>query len=295
MLLPKGGAWSECCRALQVIEQINLPKQARTNSFNYSSFLPNASICTGTHSVGYSNISQQWVSLYSHASVSSLDVFPDTFCVAIINLPQQQGAVHTWVSAPSDKVVLDLSQGCCRLIAMLRLVTLEGCSVVWQGPCGLPGRSHLRLGIEVSLIILAACRACSMSVSFLTGGAISATRSNEAGSAADHILTAVLLCSAFFECADNMGVFEWNTVSNTFVQFFPNITGYVSVAPGDDEVLVVGYDSNVNVLKPQGESQDPSVKGPCLLCTLCGRIMCLSIDSRGDLSPYTTSCILAAS
>ncbi|CAK0787274.1 hypothetical protein CVIRNUC_010492 [Coccomyxa viridis] len=100
----------------QVIEQINLPKQARTNSFNYSSFLPNASICTGTHSVGYSNISQH----------------------------------------------------------------------------------------------------------------------------------------AFFECADNMGVFEWNTVSNTFVRFFPNITGYVSVAPGDDEVLVVGYDSNVNVLKPQG-------------------------------------------
>ena len=52
-------AWREFCCALQVIEQINLPKQARTNSFNYSSFLPNASICTGTHSVGYSNISQQ--------------------------------------------------------------------------------------------------------------------------------------------------------------------------------------------------------------------------------------------
>jgi hypothetical protein len=49
-----------------------------------------------------------------------------------------------------------------------------------------------------------------------------------------------------------MGVFEWDTASNTFVKFFGNITGYVSVAPGDDEVLVVGYDSNVNVLKPQG-------------------------------------------
>jgi hypothetical protein len=50
-----------------------------------------------------------------------------------------------------------------------------------------------------------------------------------------------------------MGFIEWNTVTNTFVHFFSNITGYVSVAPGDDEILVVGYDSNVNVLKPQGE------------------------------------------
>ena len=64
----------------------------------------------------------------------------------------------------------------------------------------------------------------------------------------------LVLCSAFFECADNKGIFEWNTVTNTFVKFFANITGYVSVAPGDDEVLVVGYDSNVNVLKPQGTS-----------------------------------------
>ncbi|CAL5229447.1 g12772 [Coccomyxa viridis] len=102
----------------QVIEQINLPSQNRTNSFNYSSFLPDPTICTGTHSVGYSNISQH----------------------------------------------------------------------------------------------------------------------------------------AFFECADNKGIFEWNTVTNTFVKFFANITGYVSVAPGDDEVLVVGYDSNVNVLKPQANN-----------------------------------------
>ena len=90
-----------------------------------------------------------------------------------------------------------------------------------------------------------------------------------------------MLCSAFFECADNMGVFEWNTVSNTFVQFFGNITGYVSVAPGDDEVLVVGYDSNVNVLKPQGECQDPFVRGHRLLSVLCERIIYLSIESRG--------------
>lgn len=69
----------------------------------------------------------------------------------------------------------------------------------------------------------------------------------------------LVLCSIFFECADNKGVFEWNTVTNTFVKFFANITGYVSVAPGDDEVLVVGYDSNVNVLKPQGAPISPSV------------------------------------
>ena len=115
--------------------------------------------------------------------------------------------------------------------------------------------------------------------------ATSATRSSEAGSAADHLLPAALPCSAFFECADNMGVFEWNTVSNTFVQFFPNITGYVSVAPGDDEVLVVGYDSNVNVLKPQGGCQNPSVKVQSLMCTLCGKITYLSIESRGEFAP----------
>ena len=90
-----------------------------------------------------------------------------------------------------------------------------------------------------------------------------------------------------------MGVFEWNTVSNTFVRFFPNITGYVSVAPGDDEVLVVGYDSNVNVLKPQGVCQDPSVKGNRLLCSLCGRTMYLSTSKR-ETCPHTTSCTLAA-
>ena len=80
----------------------------------------------------------------------------------------------------------------------------------------------------------------------------------DAAQAAD--LRALVLCSAFFECADNMGIFEWNTVSNTFVKFFANITGYVSVAPGDDEVLVVGYDSNVNVLKPQGMPVSPSIQ-----------------------------------
>lgn len=43
----------------QVIEQINLATQARTNSYNYSSFLPDPTVCTGTHSIGYSNISRQ--------------------------------------------------------------------------------------------------------------------------------------------------------------------------------------------------------------------------------------------
>ena len=78
------------------------------------------------------------------------------------------------------------------------------------------------------------------------------------------------LCSAFFECADNMGFFEWNTVTNTFVHFFSNITGYVSVAPGDDEILVVGYDSNVNVLKPQGEIRLKAWHLPCI-CFCCMR------------------------
>ena len=85
-----------------------------------------------------------------------------------------------------------------------------------------------------------------MPVSLPTSAATSAIYSTHVGSTSYPLLMAAALCSAFFECADNMGIFEWNTVSNTFVQFFGNITGYVSVAPGDDEVLVVGYDSNVN-------------------------------------------------
>ena len=47
------------CAMAQVIEQINLPSQNRTGAYNYSSFLPDPTVCTGTHSVGYSNVSQQ--------------------------------------------------------------------------------------------------------------------------------------------------------------------------------------------------------------------------------------------
>ena len=98
--------------------------------------------------------------------------------------------------------------------------------------------------------------------------------------------SSLCLCSAFFECADNMGVLEWNTVTNTFVHFFSNITGYVSVAPGDDEVLVVGYDSNVNVLKPQGEIRFRFWHLPCL-CFCCMR--CTSPVRRTRLSTVGAS------
>lgn len=57
----------------------------------------------------------------------------------------------------------------------------------------------------------------------------------------------------YVECADNTGFFEWDAVHNTFVHFFGNITGYVSVAPADDKILVVGYDDYVNVLQPTSE------------------------------------------
>jgi hypothetical protein len=97
-----------------VLEEINLDTQTRTASFNYSAFLPDPTACTGTHSIGYSNISRH----------------------------------------------------------------------------------------------------------------------------------------AYVECADNTGVFEWNTATNTFVHFFSNFTGYVSVAPADDKVLVIGYDDAVQVLAP---------------------------------------------
>lgn len=54
-----------------------------------------------------------------------------------------------------------------------------------------------------------------------------------------------------------MGVIEWDTVKNAYVTFFSNQTGYVSVAPNDDKILIVGYDNIVNVLAPTSERPNP--------------------------------------
>ncbi|DBA84774.1 hypothetical protein WJX77_006512 [Trebouxia sp. C0004] len=42
----------------QVIEKFNVSTNTRLNHFNYSSYLPNASVCVGTHTIVYSQINQ---------------------------------------------------------------------------------------------------------------------------------------------------------------------------------------------------------------------------------------------
>ena len=73
-------------------------------------------------------------------------------------------------------------------------------------------------------------------------------------------------CAACTRSAsDNLGILEWDSVTNTLVEFFPNQTGYLSAAPADDKILVLNYDyPTVDVLQPLGASrasgQDPSPK-----------------------------------
>lgn len=43
----------------QVLEKFNVSTNSRLNHFNYSSYLPNASVCVGTHTIVYSQINQQ--------------------------------------------------------------------------------------------------------------------------------------------------------------------------------------------------------------------------------------------
>lgn len=59
-------------------------------------------------------------------------------------------------------------------------------------------------------------------------------------------------CSAYVECIPG-GIFEWNTVDDTLVQFFANVTGYITAALGDDWILVSDAANNlVTMLLPQG-------------------------------------------
>ena len=62
-----------------------------------------------------------------------------------------------------------------------------------------------------------------------------------------------LLRSVYAECSDNLGILEWDSITNTLVQFFGDQTGYLSAAPADDKILVLDYDAPiVNVLQPLG-------------------------------------------
>ena len=47
------------CPACRYLEQINLANRTRTASYHYGPLLPDPSLCVGTHTITYSNASQQ--------------------------------------------------------------------------------------------------------------------------------------------------------------------------------------------------------------------------------------------
>ena len=64
-----------------------------------------------------------------------------------------------------------------------------------------------------------------------------------------------LCCSIYVECVDGTGILEWDTVAERLVKFMANETGYISVYPASDKIIVIDYDMpTVNVLRPQSEA-----------------------------------------
>ena len=62
----------------------------------------------------------------------------------------------------------------------------------------------------------------------------------------------VCACSAYVECVDG-GIFEWDTVTDKLVHFFPNVTGYLTAALGDDWFFATDSDNGrATLLLPQG-------------------------------------------
>lgn len=69
----------------------------------------------------------------------------------------------------------------------------------------------------------------------------------------EHTHTVLLvLCSAYVECVDG-GMFEWDTVKDELVHFFPNVSGYLTAALGDDWIIAADSANNIaTLLLPQG-------------------------------------------
>ncbi|DBA84773.1 TPA: hypothetical protein ACH3X1_005812 [Trebouxia sp. C0004] len=64
---------------------------------------------------------------------------------------------------------------------------------------------------------------------------------------------------AYVECLPG-GIFEWNTVNDTLVHYFANITGYLTAALGDDYILASDASNNlVTVLSPQANGVSSKV------------------------------------
>ena len=73
------------------------------------------------------------------------------------------------------------------------------------------------------------------------------------------------------------GVFEWNTVNDTLVHFFANVTGYLTASLGDDWILASDSASDlVTMLLPQG--MEPAAPLGCfmLLFSACLAVIVLS-------------------
>lgn len=61
------------------------------------------------------------------------------------------------------------------------------------------------------------------------------------------------------------GIFEWNTVNDTLVHFFANVTGYLTASLGDDWILASDASSNlVTLLLPQGDNLLPLLLLVCI-------------------------------
>lgn len=66
------------------------------------------------------------------------------------------------------------------------------------------------------------------------------------------------------ECIPS-GIFEWNTVNDTLVHHFENVTGYLTASLGDDYILVSDAATNlVTILTPQGTSEPLPHAWQCL-------------------------------
>ncbi|KAL3150830.1 hypothetical protein ABBQ32_000588 [Trebouxia sp. C0010 RCD-2024] len=64
---------------------------------------------------------------------------------------------------------------------------------------------------------------------------------------------------AYVECVDG-GIFEWDTVNDTLVHYFANITGYLTASLGNDWILASNSDTNlVTLLLPQANGVQAEV------------------------------------
>ena len=62
------------------------------------------------------------------------------------------------------------------------------------------------------------------------------------------------MCSAYFECVNEGGIVELDTTTDSLIDYFQNITGYLSATPAGDLILAPDPDTNIaTVLTPQGE------------------------------------------